>query len=260
MLTLLGAGQGQDLTTYDTDYLAILNRGVALGYTLPTLFQRVAQNQLVIDMKSAGVWTKLDVFYNFANNGSKEFATLNWKAPTLNQCTLINSITFISNQGFQGNGTSTYVDTNFQLASGVNYTQNNASRYIWMTSASGNGVFDGNSALASNTIRRQSSTAQRINQSVTGISPAFDYGTSTNLKSIHRTSATNITLFNNDVSEDRVVASAVITSANHLILRSTTTYGAHTIGMFCAGASLVTENTNFNNAYRKYIISINNTP
>lgn len=264
MLTLLGAGQGQINATYDTDYLAVLNRGVALGYTLPTLFQRALQNKLVIDLKAAGVWAKLDVFYNFANNGSKEFATLNWKAPTLNQCTLINSITFNTNQGFTGNGTSTYVDTNFQLASGVNYTLNNASRCVYINTTSGNGVYDGNSLAATNTFKTGTSTAQRINQALLGISPAFVYNTNGGIdgfKSIHRTTGSLITLFNGTTSETRnQVSSSPLAATNHLLLRSTTSYAAHTISMFSAGASLVSENTAFATAYYNYMVSIFNTP
>jgi hypothetical protein len=261
MLTLLGVGQGQINTTYDADYQAVLDRGVALGYTLPTLYQRVLQNKLVIDLKAAGVWAKLDKFYNFANNGSKEFATLNWKAPTLTQCTLFNSITFTSNQGFTGNGTNMYIDTNFQLASGVNYSLNNASRYVFMYNASGNGPFDGNSAASTNTIRRLNTSAQRINQGANGVSPIFDYNSTSGLKSIHRTSVTSITLFNDDVSETRTISSTgPIAAANHLLLRTQTTYGAHTLSMFAAGASLVSENTAFMNAYYSYISSIIQTP
>ena len=194
MLTLLGVGQGQ-ATSFDADYQAVLDRGTALGYTLPTDGQKIKQNQLLVNLKANGVWAKLDVFYNFANDGSKEFATLNWKAPVLYQATLFNSISW-NTSGFIGNGTNTYIDTNFQLASGVNYTLNNASRYIYQSSTSGTSIFDGNATAASNTFRSGASTAQRINQNVAGVSPAFTYDLQNQMKSIHRTSATDVTLFN----------------------------------------------------------------
>lgn len=241
---------------FDSDYQAILDRANELGYTLPTLEQQNLQNTLLINMKADGVWSKLDVFYNFANNGGRDFARINWKNPNSTVATLFNSITFNSNIGYQGNGTDMYIDTNFQLASGTNYTQNNASRYLWLNTASGTSVFDGNSAAASNTIRRASSTAQRINQSVTGVAPAFDFTATAGMKSIHRTSATSITLFNGTVSDTRTVASLALTATNHFILRSQTTYGAHTISMYAVGASLVSENTNFVNDYQSYLNSI----
>lgn len=241
---------------FDADYKAVLDRGTALSYTLPTLAQQKLQNKLLMDMKADGVWEKLDLFYNFANNGGRDFARINWKNPSSTVATLFNSITFNSNVGFQGNGVDMYIDTNFQLASATNYTQNNASRYLWMNAASGTNPFDGNSAAASNTIRRASSTAQRINQGVTGISPAFDFTATAGMKSIHRTSSTNITLFNGTVSDTRTVTSATLTATNHFILRSQTTYGAHTISMYAVGASLVSENTNFVNDYQTYLNSI----
>jgi len=245
---------------FDTDYKAVLDRGTALSYTLPTLAQQKLQNTLLMSMKADGVWAKLDVFYNFANNGSKEFATLNWKSPTLYQCTLINSIIFNTNQGFTGNGTSTYVDTNFQLASGVNYTLNNASRCVYINTTSGSGVYDGNSLAATNTFKTGTSTAQRINQALLGVSPAFAYNTNGGIdgfKSIHRTTSSLITLFNGTSSDTRTQTSvSPLAAANHLLLRSTTSYAAHTISMFSAGASLVSENTAFATAYYNYINSI----
>ncbi len=241
---------------FDVDYKAILDRGTALSYTLPTLAQQKLQNKLLMDMKADGVWAKLDVFYNFANNGGRDFARINWKNPSATVATLFNSITFNSNVGFQGNGTDMYIDTNFQLINGVNYTQNNASRYLWMNTASGTNPFDGNALGATNTIRRQNSTAQRINQGVTGVSPSFDYTAAAGMKSIHRTSLISITLFNGTTPETRTVASATLMATNHLILRSQSLYGSHTLSMYAVGASMVSENTNFINDYQSYLNSI----
>jgi len=262
MLTLLGVGQGQ-VSSFDADYQAVLDRATTLGYDLPTLAQQNLQNQLLIDLKAAGVWAKLDVFYNFAFSpsvGGVDFATLNWKAPTLYQCTLINSITFNTNQGFTGNGIDMYIDTNFQLANGVNYTLNNASRCVYINTTSGNGVYDGNSLAVTNTFKTGVSTAQRINQAVLGVSPAFTYTNSGGInafKSIHRTTDSLITLFNGTSFDTRTQTSvSPIAAANHLLLRSTTSYAAHTISMFSAGASLVSENTAFATAYYNYINSI----
>jgi hypothetical protein len=47
MLTLLGAGQGQNGIGFDADYQAVLNRAIALGYNLPLASQQIKQNQLV---------------------------------------------------------------------------------------------------------------------------------------------------------------------------------------------------------------------
>jgi hypothetical protein len=123
---------GEDLVwsnfTYDTDYQAVLDRATTLGYTLPSDPQKLIQNNLVLGLKSNGIWSKLDVFYVFANDGSQQFGTLNWKNPNLYQNTLVNSPSFTTNQGFASNGSSSYINTNFRLqTNGVNYQQNSAS-------------------------------------------------------------------------------------------------------------------------------------
>jgi hypothetical protein len=68
MLTLLSCGQGQNGVAFDTDYQAILSRATTLGYTLPSVSQRIKQNALVLSLKAGGIWTKLDVLYIFAND------------------------------------------------------------------------------------------------------------------------------------------------------------------------------------------------
>jgi len=247
---------------FDTDYKAILDRGTALSYTLSTLAQQKLQNTLLMSMKADGVWVKLDVFYNFANNGSIEFGTLNWKSPTTRQSTLIGSPNFISNQGIQGTGTS-YIDTNYTPNTGGpnNYVQNNASRYLYMYAAgvSTNVSLDGvNGSTSLNTISRNNGTAQRINQGAIGVSPAFDYNSTRGMKSIHRTSSTNIELFNDTTQGSRTVTSGTMSNFTQTILRGTsaTVFATHTISMYAMGASLVSENAAFVADYNTYINAI----
>jgi hypothetical protein len=97
----------------DADYQAVLDRASSLGYTAPSAAQQTLQNTLVTDLKTAGVWDKLDVFYVFATDGDSDYATLNWKTPASFQATKVNSPTFISNEGYQGDGSSSHLDTNF---------------------------------------------------------------------------------------------------------------------------------------------------
>lgn len=111
------------LSPHDIDYQRLLNVATTLGYTLPSKNQQVKQNLLIEQLKSASIWDKLDVFYNFATNGSQEFASLNWKAPNSFSCSLVNSPTFSINQGFTGDGATSYLDTGWNIANnGVNMT------------------------------------------------------------------------------------------------------------------------------------------
>ena len=116
--------QQSSSVVYDTDYQAVLTQATSLGYTLPDASNRTTQNQMVVDLKAAGIWTKLDVFYPMLTN--IDFATLNWKAPTLFQLTLVNSPTYNTSTGFQGNGTTSYLSTNWAPNDGVQFTRNDA--------------------------------------------------------------------------------------------------------------------------------------
>lgn len=246
------------LPNFEPEYQAILTKATDLGYTLPSVSVRTKQNLLLKTLKTIGVWNKLDVFYVFAQDGGRAFATLNWKNPNANQSTLVSSPTFVNNGGFTGNGTSSYIDTNFNPATqGVQYTQNDASRYFFMHGISGTGRFDGVMASNSNTMVRGVTNAQRINASTNNLSAPFDYDANVNTKSIHRTSATSVTLYNSTTgSVGLTQTSTAITSANQLILRGSVLYGTHTCAAYAMGASMISEHANFISAWNTYKSSL----
>jgi len=244
------------VATFDADYQAILDKAssVGFGYTLPSDSVKVKQNTLLTSMKTIGVWAKLDVFYVFAQDGSAEFATLNWKNPNANQSTLVNSPTFVSNGGFQGNGTSSYIDTNFNPATqGVQYTLNNASRYFFTHAISGTGRFDGNSLSGINSMLRSPSTQHRINAGSSNLLlTSFDFTATVNTKSIHRTSLVDVTLYNSTTGSSTTQTSTSVQSANQWILASSSTRAAHTCAAYAMGASMIAEHTNFINSWNTY--------
>jgi len=231
---------------YEDEYQAILDKATTLGYTLPSDAVKLKQNTLLASLKASGVWSKLDVFYVFAQDGGSAFATLNWKNPNANQSTLVSSPTFVNNGGFQGNGTSSYINTNFNPATqGVNYTLNDASRYFF-SHAVGTGRFDGVDATNSNSITRGNVTSHRINSGTTGtLSGMFDYTTAVNTKSIHRTSSTSVTLYNSTTGSTLIQASTSVLSVNQFILKGFTTFGSHTCAAYAMGASLISEHSAF---------------
>jgi hypothetical protein len=241
-------------TSYDADYQAVLNYATTQGYTLPSDSQKLLQNQLLLDLKSAGVWAKLDTFSNFATDGSSDFALIDWKR--LTQYTAVNSPTFTTNEGFMGNGTSSYIDTNFNAFNdGVQYTQDDASRGLYMFNASGTSALDGKAVAGINNMARTSTSFQRINTN-SGLSGSFSFDAVKGMKSIHRTSSTNVELFNDTTQASRTATSATLNDNSQLILRSGASYGLHTISMYFNGASLVTENTDFVTAFDTYITSL----
>jgi hypothetical protein len=242
------------VAAFDTDYQAVLNRATTLGYTLPTDSVKVKQNTLLSSMKTIGVWAKLDVFYVFAQDGGSDFGTLNWKNPNVNQSTLVNAPTFVSNGGLQGNGTSSYIDTNFNPATqGVQYTLNNASRYFFTHAINGTGRFDGNALSGINSMLRSSTNQHRINAGSSNLLlAAFDFTATVNTKSIHRTSSVDVTLYNSTTGSSTTQTSTSVQSSNQFVLRSSTVYAAHTCAAYAMGASMIAEHTNFINSWNTY--------
>jgi hypothetical protein len=132
----------------DPDYEAIISYATTQGYTLPSINQRSLQQQLLIDLKDAGIWSKLDTFAVFATDGDSDFALIDWKR--LIQYTAVNSPTFTTNQGFTSNGTSSYILSNFfPLTSSVNYALNNNSFGVYQTQ-NDNIIFNAHGIYSSN--------------------------------------------------------------------------------------------------------------
>jgi hypothetical protein len=242
---------------FDADYQAVLNYATTQGYTPPSAPQQIIQNQLVIDLKAGGIWSKLDTFANFATDGSSDFALIDWKRLSL--YTAVNSPTFTINEGFTGDGTSSYIDTNFNAFNdGAQYTQDDASRFIYMFNASGTAALDGKAAAGINNMARTSTSFQRINTTSGLTGGSFSFDAVRGMKSIHRTSSTTVELFNDTTQASRTATSATLNNNNQLILRSGASYGGHTISMCANGTSLVAENTAFVNAFNTYLYDINN--
>ena len=67
---------------FDADYQALIDEADSNGHALPSSSQQILQNQLVIDLKASGVWSKLDLLYIFANDAGIQFTYYNWIDPS----------------------------------------------------------------------------------------------------------------------------------------------------------------------------------
>jgi hypothetical protein len=246
----------------DADYKAVLDYATTQGYTLPSASQRLLQEQLVIDLKDAGIWSKLDTFAVFATDGDEDFALIDWKR--LSQYTAVNSPTFTTDEGFTGNGTSAYIDTNFDLSNLTTKlitNQQNISTGVWIRTVNelsieymlGNATSPDFRILSGNnttTSTRYMGSRTQNNWSGTG------------LMSIHRTFnalVADVTVFNNATDVTAGLPTNIynsITGLNIFVLRQLANYNANQVSFFYSGDSLVSEITDFNNALNTYITSI----
>ena len=211
--------------------------------------ESILQNQFMLAIKDAGVWAKLDVLCVFRGSGEGA-ALIDWKR--LSEVTI--DCVFDTTQGFIGDASiRAYINTEFNpYTMGVNYTQNNASRYFFPYAFSGTGPMDGSGGR--NKMLLNNSTSHKIN-TPTPLSSTFQYTTTVQPKSIHRTSATDVTLFNGTTSASRTAVSAG-PDGNLYILRDTNDYADHTVAAYAAGASMVAENTAFVAAWNTYITAL----
>lgn len=79
--------------------------------TPPSETRKGQINTLITSLKTAGVWTKLDVLYVFAA-ADQQAALLNWKGDT-NNATAVNSPSFVSDSGFKSDGSTSWVNTHY---------------------------------------------------------------------------------------------------------------------------------------------------
>lgn len=108
---------------------AILDRADLLGFARPD-GQKI--NVLINFLITSGMWAKMDIIFNFAYNNPlyNDFKRINWKNPS-GSLLLVEGGIIQRPYGYEGDGISGYLNTQFNPAIGTNkYTLNNASRGI----------------------------------------------------------------------------------------------------------------------------------
>lgn len=99
---------------------------IAAMATPPSSGRQQAITTCIGSLKAAGVWSKLDLLYVLAAADSQA-AGLNWLNPSTFALSAVSSPTFTTDRGYTGNGTSSYLDTGWDIATnGVTATLNSA--------------------------------------------------------------------------------------------------------------------------------------
>jgi hypothetical protein len=245
---------------FDADYQAVLNYATTQGYTLPSASQQLLQNQLVVDLKNGGIWSKLDTFGVFATDGDSDFALIDWIR--LTDYTAVNSPTFTTDEGFSGDAASSYIDINYNaLTNGVNFTQDSASfgfyqysaRTIINVSNNNFGVGIGDTAW----IRPAIPPRLHINNTAIVSDASYIYD---NIQFSHldRDSSTSINMLVDGVSLGAKFPASVALTTNPFFVfkNSATNYTNSGLSIIFTGGSLLTESLDFYNAIDTYLTSI----
>ncbi len=80
--------------------------------TKPSNEIAAAQNTMVVSLVDADIWVKLDLFYLFAQTSFGDALT-NWINPGTFNGTLVNAPAFVALEGFTGNGSNSYIRSNW---------------------------------------------------------------------------------------------------------------------------------------------------
>jgi len=212
-----------------------------------------AQNTMVKSLVDDGVWTKLDVFYCYAQHTNDDGeALINWTNPGTYDATAYNSPTFTALEGFTGDGSSTYIDCNWNpSANGVNFTQDDASLGLYARTQNANGGTDAGVTDLSNLnyIFFNTSTFDRIYINSDGYGIA-DITEAAGMKIACRTSSTAITHYINKSGASTTRASTAKSNANMYVLARNSNdvvadnFIDRQISLFFAGSGFTQTNVN----------------
>ena len=255
---ILGIGIGipfgrRKSVAFETEYENIINYAIAQGYTLPSAAQQIKQNKLLKDLKDAGIWAILDTFSVYARTSTSDFALIDWKR--LAQRTAVNSPTFNATNGFSFNGTSSYIDWNFNpntLVGSNNYKLTNAGIFNWTATAgisALNGMLGTVTAVALR-IQNANLSTNRINSG--SIASAVDLS-GTGLKVANKTGSNAWTFFNNTTETSGTGGGDSNVGTNLADANSAGSFWDGGVAVSGAGANLASFNTQLFNAINTYL-------
>jgi hypothetical protein len=220
---------------FDPAYQAVLDFATSEGITLPSTSQQELQNQVVLSLKDKGLWNKKDAFGLFATDGNVDFALICWKR--LIKMDAISSPTFTLNAGFDGNGSSSYIDTLFRPAiDGVNFLQDDAGVSV-NTNFDDGGYILGTSSIADGNIRirQKRDPDSQINSSYF-FAEGVDFSVTGNIH-VDRISSTEVTSRSSDGSVTTANNSTGLTLNPIWLLRIVDSYTNSNILSFSARSS-----------------------
>lgn len=134
MLSRMGLGLGGLTRSGAASYTYTNAEAAALAArftTPPTNSRALLIDTLVGSLKTAGVWSKLDAFYMLAAADAQS-SLLNWVSTSYN-LTAVNSPALVVDQGYTGDGSTSYLDTGFNptTAPSPKFVQDSASMAMW---------------------------------------------------------------------------------------------------------------------------------
>lgn len=177
-----------------------------------------AYNAFITYLLRTGDFNKLDRLY-IHGSFDQQGATVSLVNPSSAQATEVGGYTWNKFMGYKGNGTTMYLNSNFNLSTqGVNYTLNSASMFVYVrdedNAASGEiGVFDGTSSGA--WLSARYSDNKQYTRPNNGTSVGTAVSTSIGLSGWNRTASNAYTTYRDGIAiESNTTSSTSLVNAN----------------------------------------------
>jgi uncharacterized repeat protein (TIGR02059 family) len=232
--------------------------------TTPSSADAAAQNTFVKSLVDDGVWDELDFMFIFASHAMGADALLNWINPTGTAATLVNAPTGTQYQGYISDGSTSYINTNWDAATnGVNYIQNSNTYGVYCRTS----IQEDRLVCAVNKTsgakdftyiyiaRSAISQTQSWNNSA-GVGNAFNNTNSQGLFQSNRTDGTNMSIYHNGVQKDTTAATAATLSTLDFYCLALNTNGSannftnNQVSLFFAGSNLSAKASEIYNAFQ----------
>lgn len=250
---------------FDPDYEAILAQG-----TPPSASIQTAQNDLLVAIKaispSDGVWTKIRSLQIWRDGvtGGDDFKSIDWKRPEV-KATLISGVVS-STTGFQGNGTSAYVNLNYNANDDNPLLEENLTVGYWSVNGTDAGINAQIGALGASGIQISPRDSSRMLVAANSVPSQFtDTGLGAN-EDIELITLTNnagtVTARKNSTTLGTAILSSGFYDGNVYALSRNlnevaTGFSADTLSMtFISEALTLAEITGLKTAFDNYIASL----
>lgn len=214
----------------------------------PSATRKIQIDNLIKSLKNKGIWSKLDVLYVFAAH-TEQAALLNWVGDYSN-ATKVNSPTFTTDRGFAGNGSSSYLNSNYNTATqAVNLSQNSASIGIYSRTELASNVDDCGTAKTTATtgglyVSHRAANNSSYWRSNTGTTESTVITTSLGWKIVSRTASNSATIYQNTIAKETIttVSSTPVSLVTYIgatnVNGSPSGYSPRQFSAFFVGAGL----------------------
>lgn len=244
---------------FTPEYQAVLDAATLLGYTHPSNACKTLQNQLIVDLKNDGVWSRLRALNVWAHDSTDDrFGLIDWVNPSLTW-SKINTPSFTSKVGYSFGGVSginspynynQIVNTNFldefigNISTGVFIRSTGSGSFVAVSGTLQRILFE------SSTTTRLTSGSSSVNTgtlSVTDQLAYLDRNQSTQIAKVINGVVNNFSLNEFSVSAADIIQFGVNRNAF---------FSSHTLGLGFIATTMNLRHTEFTNNVNSYMSQV----